>query len=177
MLALTVHNSSMLALCFTEPASRLHTQRSPLTQEGSLDDPDDSAPHSPNNTESDFEFKPATVPSTDDSFMEIFQLDLNTYTWTRLDATGQVPPGRYGCSATVTTDGRAWIIHGGISRNYGCPIFADTFSFDFETSTWTELECEERDGCIPRTGHVGAASCFPGGEIASYHSYIIHRML
>ncbi|GMH37261.1 hypothetical protein BSKO_05134 [Bryopsis sp. KO-2023] len=99
------------------------------------------------------------LSSTDsNNSMAIYTLDLTRKAWSLVEARGQIPCGRIGCTATVLDD--KWIVHGGFPRVLRHPqnwdIVGDTYEFDFKTREWSVINLR-MGNLLPRGGHVALA--------------------
>jgi hypothetical protein len=88
---------------------------------------------------------------------DTWSYDLDTDTWTRLSKGGGPEPRSYAAMAYDRRSDRA-ILFGGVTGPAEEPL-GDTWAFDTETGSWTELDVE---GPSPRGWHVMAADAETG---------------
>ena len=81
-------------------------------------------------------------------FDDIWVYDPIANAWEQLLSIGAVPEARYGSCASLGPDGELWISHG-FTADDG--RFADTRSYNFESSTWTDR--------TPANGEVPVSRC------------------
>jgi N-acetylneuraminic acid mutarotase len=83
------------------------------------------------------------IPASDRSLADTWAYDYNTDTWTELTPKVSPPARSRSAMAYDPASGRT-ILFGGMSGNFGLgePL-GDTWAFDYETNTWTELSPAE----------------------------------
>lgn len=81
-------------------------------------------------------------------FDDMWRYDPDANVWAELPSLGDVPEARYGSCASLGADGALWISHG-FTADDG--RFADTRSYDFSASTWTDR--------TPSAGDVPVSRC------------------
>lgn len=93
---------------------------------------------------------------------DMFEFDLGTKTWKRIEARGTLPSMR-SCPAWAKDD-RYVYIHGGYD---GVERKADFFACDLSTYTWTELPCK---GTAPSPRYFHSC-CIHGSKLYTYGGY------
>jgi hypothetical protein len=95
-------------------------------------------------------------------FDDIWLLDPENRSWSRLAVIGDIPDARYGSCSGVGPDGRLWISHGFTENGVR---FDDTRAFSLEASRWTDLA---PTGDVPIERCLHACWWTPDGRLALY---------
>uniref|UniRef100_A0A6U1QKS6 Uncharacterized protein n=1 Tax=Fibrocapsa japonica TaxID=94617 RepID=A0A6U1QKS6_9STRA len=91
--------------------------------------------------------------------IDVFCLDLSTYTWMKISALGDLPPSRVAHSTAYDEHSRSIFLWGGNdgSKNR----FQDFYTFNIDTCTWKEISQDSAHLPPPRAFHT---SCFYEGS-------------
>lgn len=85
---------------------------------------------------------------------EFYRYDLNTNSWERIDAEGEIPPGREGHTACIL-QGKYMVIYGGWGSNED--VLTDTYCYDLEKRTWQQVTKKSGPDPKPRESQASCA--------------------
>ena len=103
---------------------------------------------------------------------DLFQLDMGTLTWTKLQTPMPKPQLRHSCSLNITAESKL-VLHGG---ERGAK-FHGTWIMDLASQSWSYVTAKADDSRCRHTGSLGLNSIvIIGGEDIPYtHAYSNHR--